>query len=293
VHYKSQSYTIFTVCNNVLLALLGILCIMPVIHILAVSFSGQAPASANLVGLLPIDFTLDAWAKTIDNEKFLRSLWNGVFRTVLGTVVIMGSLTLAAYSLSKEEHEFKGRTFYIYFFVIIMIFHSGLIPQYLLVTGLGLKNTVWALVFTNAVNVFNLILLLNFFRTGVPKALEEASFIDGANHFRTLISVYLPLSLPAIATISLFTMVGQWNSWFDGIIYISDSDKYPLASFLQTIIVQRDYSDLNVDPDDLKNMSERTVRSAQIFIGALPILIVYPLLQKYFVKGMVLGSVKE
>jgi putative aldouronate transport system permease protein len=293
MHYKSLPYSVFTIANSIFLALLGVLCITPLVHILAVSFSGQAPASANLVSLIPIDFTLDAWAKTIENANFLRSLWNGVVRTVLGTVVIMVSLTMAAYSLSKDEQDFKGRTFYIYFFVIIMIFHSGLIPQYILVSNLGLMNTVWALVFTNAINVFNMILLLNFFRTGVPKALEEAAFIDGANHLKTLISVYLPLSLPALATISLFTMVSQWNSWFDGLIYISDSNRYPLATFLQTIIVQRNYSDLNVDPEDLKNMSERTVRSAQIFIGALPILLVYPFLQKYFVKGMVLGSVKE
>jgi len=293
MHHQSTAYRIFTACNNTFLLLLGILCLVPLLHILAVSFSDQAAASAKLVGLWPVGFNLDAWIKITESDHFLRSLWNGIVRTVVGTFIIMGCMLLAAYSLSKEEREFKGRTFYIYFFIIIMIFNGGLIPTYVLVSGLGLLNTIWALIFTNAINVFNLILLMNFFRTGVPKALEEAAFIDGANHWKTLISVYLPLSLPAVATISLFTMVGQWNSWFDGIIYLTDQKKYPLSTFLHTLIVQRDYSDMNVDPEELQKYSERTVRSAQIFIGALPVLIVYPFLQKYFVKGIVMGSVKE
>ena len=293
MHYKSLPYTIFTTCNYIFLGLLGILCIAPLVHILAVSFSGQAAANANLVGLIPIEFTADAWGKTLGNDSFLRSLWNGVLRTIVGTLISMFCLVCAAYSLSKEDHEFKGRKFYVAFFVFIMLFNGGLIPTYILVQNLGLINTIWALVLPSAINVFNLILLLNFFRTGVPKTLEEAAFMDGANHFRILLSVYLPISLPAMATIGLFTMVGQWNSWFDGLIYLTDANKYPLSTFLQTIIVQQDFSQMNVNPDEVKNLSERTVKSAQIFIGAIPILMVYPFLQKYFVKGMVLGSVKE
>lgn len=293
MHYKSVPYTIFTYVNYTLLALLGLICIAPLVHILAISFSGSAAASANLVTFVPVDFTLDAWAKTLGNDNFLRSLWNGIFRTVLGTVISLFCMTFAAYSLSKEDHTFKGRKVYVYFFIFIMLFHGGLIPSYILVQKLGLINTIWALVLPSAINVFNLILLMNFFRTGVPKTLEEAAFMDGANHFRILFSVYLPISMPAIATIGLFTMVGQWNSWFDGLIYLTDAAKYPLSTFLQTVIVQQDLSQMNVDPEELKNLSERTSKSAQIFIGALPILMVYPFLQKYFVKGIVLGSVKE
>ncbi len=216
-----------------------------------------------------------------------------MFRTILGTVVSLTVVTLAAYALSKEDHEFKGRKLYVYALVFIMLFNGGLIPTYILVQNLGLINTVWALVLPGAVNVFNMILLLNFFRTGVPKSLEEAALIDGAGHFRILFKIYLPISLPALATVGLFTMVGQWNSWFDGLIYLTDSAKYPLSTFLQTIIVQNDFSQINVNPDEMRALSERTVRSAQIFIGALPIILVYPFLQKYFVKGIVLGSVKE
>ncbi|GAA0306531.1 putative aldouronate transport system permease protein [Gracilibacillus halotolerans] len=293
MHYKSTSYTVFTICNYIFLGFLGIICILPLIHILAVSFSGSAPANANLVTFFPIEFTLDAWEKTLGNERFLRSLWNGIFRTALGTFISLSCMILAAYSLSKEDHEFKGRKVYVYFFIFIMLFNGGLIPTYILIQNLNLINTIWALVLPSAINVFNMILLLNFFRTGVPKTLEEAAFIDGAGHFRILFSIYLPISLPAIATIGLFTMVGQWNSWFDGLIYLSDANKYPLSTFLQTVIVQQDLSQMNVDASEMKNLSERTSKSAQIFIGALPILLVYPFLQKYFVKGIVLGSVKE
>ncbi|AST94952.1 carbohydrate ABC transporter permease [Shouchella clausii] len=293
MHYRSRTYRIFSVFNIVFLLVLSAICIMPLIHILAVSFSSPAPANANLVRFWPVDFTVSAWEQTFGNQNFLRALWNGVFRTFLGTVISLVTITLAAYALSKEDREFKGRKMYMYALVFVMLFNGGLIPTYILVQNLGLINTIWALVLPGAVNVFNLILLLNFFRTGVPKSLEEAAFIDGAGHFQILFKIYLPISLPALATVGLFTMVGQWNSWFDGLIYLTDSTKYPLSTFLQTIIVQNDFSQLNVNPDEVKALSERTVRSAQIFIGALPIIIVYPFLQKYFVKGIVLGSVKE
>jgi putative aldouronate transport system permease protein len=153
-------------------------------------------------------------------------------------------------------------------------------------------NTIWALVLPVAINVFNMVLMMNFFRA-VPKDLEEAALLDGAGHFKTLILVYLPVSMPAIATISLFTMVSHWNSWFDGLLYISDYRKYPLSTFLQTIIVQQDFNKINADANELQNISQRTVKAAQIFIGMLPIILVYPFLQRYFVKGIILGAVKE
>lgn len=293
MHHVSLQYRIFTIFNNILLGFLSFMCIAPLIHILAVSFSDPAAATANLVKLWPIGFTLEAYEQTFGNENFSRSLGNGVLRTVVGTVFSMLFMTLAAYALSKENDQFRGRTVYMWTFVFTMLLNAGLIPTYILVQKLGLINSIWALILPNAINMFNMILLMNFFRTSVPKALEEAAYIDGAGHFRTVASIYLPISLPAIATISLFTMVWHWNSWFDGLIYMTDTRKYPLATFLQTIIVQQDTSQLNVDPEDMAMLSERTVRASQVFIGALPILMVYPFLQRYFVKGIVLGAVKE
>lgn len=293
MHHRSLSYRIFSVGNNVLLALLSFLCIAPLLHVLAVSFSSSAAADANIVKLWPIGFSLEAYKVTLANEYFIGSFFNSVARTLLGTAVAVGMSILIGYSLSKETNEFKGRNGYAWFFVFTMLFSGGLIPGYMIVQKLGLLNSIWALVLPGAVSVYNTILLMNFFRTSVPKALEEAAFIDGAGHFRALWSIYLPISLPSLATISLFTMVGHWNAWFDGLIYMTQSEKYPMSTLLQTLVVQRDLSSMNVNADEMKELSNRTVKTAQIFIATLPIIAVYPFLQKFFVKGIVLGSVKE
>ncbi len=293
MHLMSWQYRVFSAINLLFIGFLALLCIAPLIHILAVSFSGPAAATANLVKLWPKDFTMDAYKQTLDNEKFSIALYNGIERTVLGTLVSMALMVLAAYALSKDNSEFRGRTLYMWIFVFTMLLNAGLVPTYILIQKLGMINTIWALILPGAINVFNMILLMNFFRVSVPKSLEEAAYMDGAGHFRTVTSIYLPISLPAIATISLFTMVWHWNSWFDGLIYMTRLENYPLSTFLQTVIVQQDLTALSIDPADMEMMSDRTVKASQIFIGALPILLVYPLLQRFFVKGIVLGAVKE
>lgn len=292
MYYKTKGYRVFSVFNYILLVLISITCILPMIHILAVSLSGSGPANANLVKLIPIGFNFDAYLKTFYNENFYNALQMGVKRTLLGTAFGMGLITLAAYAISKDSHGFHSRTLYTWFFIFTMLFNGGIVPAYMLIRELGLMNSIWALVLPVAVNVFNMVLMMNFFRA-VPREMEEAALIDGSGHFRTLWSIYLPISLPALATISLFTMVFHWNSWFDGLLYITDYRKYPLSTFLQTVIVQQDFNKVNLDVTALKNISQRTVKSAQIFIGTLPILLVYPFLQRYFVKGIVLGAVKE
>jgi len=292
MYYKTKSYRAFSVVNTTILVALALLCVIPLIHVLAVSLSAKSAADANIVGLWPVDFTLEAYKKTTSNPVFLSSMWVAVKRTVIGTGLTLILTFLAAYPLSKEEHRFRGRNVYAWVFVFTMLFNGGLVPFYMVIQKLDLLDRFLVLILPGAVNVFLTILMLNFFR-GVPKELEEAALIDGAGHFRTLFSIYLPISMPAIATIALFSMVFHWNSWFDGLLYISNPREYPLATFLQTVIVKRDMSTMSFSPQDLALISQKTVKSAQIFIGALPILIVYPFLQKFFVKGLVLGSVKE
>ena len=292
MHYRSTSYTIFSIFNFILIAVLSLLCILPMIHILAVSLSSKAAATANIVNFWPVELTFAAYKETLGNENFLRALMIGVQRTLMGTAFSMSVVLMAAYSLSKSDLRFRGRNIYAWFFVFMMLFNGGLIPTYLVVSSTGIYDTIWALIIPSAVNVWNMILLLNFFRN-LPSELEEASLIDGAGHFRTFFLIYLPVSMPAVATMTLFTLVFHWNSWFDGIIYLTKMDKYPLASFLHTIVVKENFSEVGVDVTRLAEISNRTVKSSQIFIGALPILLVYPFLQKYFVKGIVLGSVKE
>lgn len=286
------SNRLFQYSNNVFLSIVALLCILPMIHVLAVSLSSNYATTSFLVKLWPIGFTLDAYEKALNSNNFLIAFRVSVLRTVFGTLLSMTLTMLAAYSMSKDNRYFRGRTVYAWFFVFTMLFHGGLIPTYLVVQKAGLMNSLWALILPVAVNVFNVVLMMNFFR-GIPKELEEAAAIDGAGHFRVLFTIFFPISLPSIATLSLFTMVFHWNSWFDGMIYMNQANQIPLATFLQALIAGFDYTQIGLNPSDLESLSERSLKSALIFIGTLPILLVYPFLQKYFVKGMTLGSVKE
>jgi len=292
MYYKNPSYRIFYYCNLALLMLVSILCILPMVHIFAVSLSGKSAADSNLVSLIPIDISLESYAKTFENANFISSIWVSVIRSLTGTIMGMIVTMLAAFSLSRNSIEFKARTFYVWFFLIIMIFDAGLVPHYMLNQKLGLVNSFWVLILPNLVNVWNMILMMNFFRA-IPKDLDEAAIVDGASYFKIFISIYLPISLPAIATLSLFTLVGHWNSWFDGMLYLRSSDQWPLATLLQTIVVVQDFSKTGINPEQLEMLSNRSVKAAQIFIAMLPVLVVYPFLQRYFVKGIVLGAVKE
>lgn len=273
----------------IVLSLLALLCVLPLINLLALSLSSKAAANSGAVTFWPVDFTPVAYIKTFQNANFIGSLKISVLRTVIGTAISMFVVTTSAYSLSKE---FKGRTVIMWLFIFTMLFSGGLIPSYIVNTRLGLKNSFWIYVLPGAFSCYNMILIMNFFRT-IPKSLEEAALMDGASFFTVFRKIYLPLSLPGLATVALFTMVWYWNDWFTGILYMSDTKNYPLASFLQAIVVQNNVQDLALDAAAAEVLSERTIKAAQVFIGALPILMVYPFLQRYFVKGIVLGAVKE
>ncbi|MEV5025548.1 carbohydrate ABC transporter permease [Paenibacillus sp. LPE1-1-1.1] len=289
----SIGYRIFNVWNMVFLVSLSIICILPLVHVLALSFSNSSAAGAGLVKLWPVGFTTNSYEFILKKPAFLNSLVVTLERVFLGTFINMMITLLVAYPLSKETQTFRFRTLYAWLFVFTILFSGGLIPWYMTVKWTGIMDTIWALVLPGAVPVFNIILLLNFFR-GLPKELEESSSIDGASHWTTLWRIYAPLSMPALATIGLFTIVGHWNAWFDGLILMKSHDNYPLSTYLQTILVSIDLTTVSGESmKDLSEVSDRTAKSAQIFLGALPILLVYPFLQKYFVKGIVLGSVKE
>ncbi|WP_314584736.1 carbohydrate ABC transporter permease [Paenibacillus terrigena] len=293
VEGKSLGSKMFRVFNYTFLILLAVMCLIPLIHIFAVSLSSNVAASAGIVKLWPKDFTFKSYEFVLSKGEFLLSLWVTVKRVVLGTALSMFLSILIAYPLSKSGRDLKFRTGYAWYFVFTILFSGGLIPWYMTIRSTGLLDSIWALIIPGAVPVFNVILLLNFYR-GLPKELEEAAFVDGASHWKTLWRIYVPLSMPSIATIGLFTVVGHWNAWFDGLILMNSQDNYPLSSYLQTVIVQASLT--NMSAEQLKNLatvSDRTVKAAQIFVGALPILAFYPFLQKYFVKGMVMGGVKE
>ncbi|MEC0201254.1 carbohydrate ABC transporter permease [Paenibacillus lautus] len=295
MHKPTISRRLFVIVNTLVLTAITLLGIIPFIHLLSISLSSNTAAMAGEVRLWPVGFNLDAYRYLGEKVEFFRSFRVSLTRVVLGTAVNMFLVFITAYPLSKSNHQFKFRTPYVWFFAITMFFGGGLIPTYMIVKNTGLIDSVWALILPGALNVWNMVLMLNFFRT-IPKELEEAATIDGAGHWRILWRIYLPVSLPSIATIGLFTIVGHWNAWFDGILYLNSPDKYPLQTYLSTLIMSINSQMTSISIEQIKameNLSEKTLRTAQIFMGALPIMVVYPFLQKYFVKGMTVGSVKE
>lgn len=275
---------------GILLVLTGMLCFVPFWYIVCQSFSSNEAISAGKVGLLPVEFQLDSYLYVLKRAPFWKAAWITVLRVAVGLPLGMFLMVTAAYPLSKGK-RFPGRDFYVWFIFFTMLFHGGLIPTYLVVRELGLLNTVWAMILPCAVNVFNMLLVLSFFRQ-IPVELEESASLDGAGHWRILWSIFLPVSKPVLATVALFTLVQHWNSWFDGMIYMK-ADRYPLQTYLRSIIISFNFSNLTpLEQMQLSNFNENALKSAQMVIGTIPILLVYPFLQRYFVSGITLGSVK-
>jgi len=290
---KSASRRVFEVVNYSVLSAITLMSLFPLLHMFALSFSSNAAAAAGWVTIVPVDFSLESYKYILSKPEFFRAFGISIIRVILGTVINVGITILCAYPMSQPDHKFRGRKIYVMLFVITMVFNGGLIPTFLVVKAVGIYNTIWALILPQAVQTFNIILMLNFFR-GLPPALSESAFMDGANHFQVMTRIYLPISKPSLATVGLFTMVGHWNSWFDGMIYMSDPKKYPLQTYLRNVINAVDMASIDIhSAAAMQDISRKTLTAAQIFVAILPILIVYPLLQRYFIAGMTLGSVKE
>lgn len=289
---ESKSRKVFIVFNYLLLSLTAFICVLPLINILAVSFSSSSAAAAGYVKLWPVNFTMDSYKYAMSKYEFVDSFFVSVKRIAVGYGINMFMAISVAYPLSKEKENFRARNIYAWFFIVTMLFSGGLIPSYMTIKSLGLLDSIWALVLPGAVPVFNVILLMNFFRD-LPREIEEAAHIDGAGYLTTLLKIYLPLSKPALATITLFMLVHHWNSWFDGLIYMNSPKNYPLQSYLRTIVITLDTSTMSSSEQlHLTDISDRTFKAAQVFLAAVPVLMIYPFLQKYFMKGLVMGSVK-
>ena len=284
--------TCFTICNSLFLGFLALICLVPVINILSISLSSSSAAGSGIVKLWPVDLTFQAYQFVTSKPEFMKAFAVSLMRLAVGVPFNMILTTLIAYPLSKENSQFRGRQVYVWFFVITMLFSGGLIPWYMTINGLGLIDNFLALILPSAVSVFNVVILMNFFRQ-LPNEIMESAFIDGASHTRTLYQIVVPLSLPAIATLTLFCIVTHWNAWFDGLLLMNSPDKYPLQSYLQTVIINRDMSLMSTsDLLTLAKVSNRTSKAAQTFVAAIPVLLVYPFLQKYFASGIIMGSVK-
>ena len=289
---KRKKYNFTNIAISVLMGMFALSCIIILVHILAVSLSGKGPATAGTVFLVPKDFNLEAYEYIMNQVAFWRAMGITILRCVLGMLINFILTILTAYPLSKSQREFPIRTFYAWFMFVTTMFSGGLVAYYVLMYNvLHINDTLWVLILPTALPVFNVVLLINFFRE-IPSEMTEAAVMDGANHFQILFRLFVPLSKPALATVTLYTFVSHWNSWFDGLIYMDFPENYPLATFLQRVLVASDSSSMQTIVE-LTKISERSIRNAQIFVAILPILLVFPFVQKHFTQGIMLGGVKE
>ena len=290
-----QGSVLFDVLNLAFLLFAAVLCLFPIINVLSVSLSSKTAAAAGRVGLWPVEFTLSSYSYALTKKPFLAAFVVSLQRVPIGIAVNMLLTILASYPLSKTKRELWGRNLYAWFFFFTMIFTGGLIPWYMTIKQVGLIDNLFALILPSAVPVFYILVLMNFFRR-LPKEISESAIMDGAGHWAILWRIYVPLSLPSIATLVLFAFVFHWNSWFDGLILMTSPTRYPLQTYMHSILEVVDPIRLRgLTPKQIEQMmkiSNRTLKSSQIFIAAAPVLAVYPFLQRYFMKGLVLGSVK-
>lgn len=280
----------------IILMLLTLTCLIPILNTVAISFSDKTSAGLGKVFIWPVNFTTAPYVEILKDAQFFRSFLNSMFRVVVGGIINVTLCIMMAYPLSKDSSVFKAKNIYLWFIIFTMLFNGGLIPNFLLVKNLGMIDHIWALVLPGAVQVFSIIILMNYFRT-LPASLEEAAQMDGANPFYILRKILIPLAKPSIAVITLFSVVNHWNSFFDGLIYISSPAKVPLQTYIQSINASIDYQNINsLSPEELlrqMELSSLTFNSAKIIVSMIPIIIIYPLLQRYFLTGMVMGAVKE
>ncbi|MDR2101329.1 MAG: carbohydrate ABC transporter permease [Treponema sp.] len=292
---NSLSSRILDVVVYTFLFLLLLITIAPVLHVISMSFSSSMAIDRGKVGLLPVEATTKSYKMIWDAGKVPGSFLNSVYYTVLGTAINMVMTILTAYPLSKKNLPLRG--FYMTLIIITMFFGGGLIPSFLLVRSLKMYNTVWALVLPGAVSSMNMIIMRTFFE-GLPAELEESARLDGASDLRILLRIILPLSTASIATIGMFYAVGHWNSWFSANIYLRESSKFPLQLILREIIMQNQMARELAEQGNVAAMEEtgyvsvEGLKYATLVISIAPMLVIYPFVQKYFVKGALIGSLK-
>ncbi|SFD54066.1 putative aldouronate transport system permease protein [Paenibacillus catalpae] len=289
--YRSISGTAFDITNVIVLSVISVLAVLPFIYIIAGSFASDAELTKRAVFLIPETFTTAAYQFIFSTDTILQSIKVSLYVTVLGTLVNLFFTVTMAYALSKRN--LMGRNLVLNLIVFSMLFGGGLIPTYLVVRDLHLLDTFWALMLPGAISAFNLIIVKNFFQE-LPAELEEAAKIDGCTELGLLWKIVLPLSMPVLATFTLFYAVGHWNNFYSALLYINDPQKWPLQVMLRQIVLlsQTAAGDINSMDPNFVAPPDQSIKMAVIVIGTIPILLVYPFLQKHFAKGVLIGSVK-
>lgn len=290
---ETKKDKIFNIINLIVLWIVLIAVAYPLIYVVSASFSNPRAVTSGKVWLWPVDFTLRGYEVVFQHPDIVRGFFNALYITILGTFIQVIITIMAAYPLSRKTLYGKG--IITLFFTFTMFFGGGLIPTFILINNLGLYNTYWALILPGAVGVYNVIVARTFFQTTIPEDLFEASQLDGCSDFKFLLSVVLPLSKPIIAVLVMFYAVGHWNSYFGPMIYLSDKELYPLQIVLRNILVQNQFdSQMMMDITSMeqqKGLAE-LIKYSVIVISSLPMLILYPFIQKHFVKGVMVGAIK-
>jgi putative aldouronate transport system permease protein len=276
--------------NTALLVVLTLIMLYPIVYVVAVSMSGSVPASEGRVWLWPRDFTVAAYGYVIKDKLFWTSYLNTLFYTVVGTITSLALILPAAYALSKQR--LRGRRIFAFFVAFTMWFHAGMIPFYMNLRDLDLLDSRWGIIIAFACNAFNLILMRSYFES-VSSSFEEAAYMDGANDWQIFWKVYLPLAKPAIATVALLCAIARWNGYFWAMVLLNDENKIPLQVYLKKTIVEVSLTEDAAGSIASQAYSLETISAAIIVLAMLPVVIVYPMIQKYFTKGVMLGGVKE
>lgn len=287
----STGYKIFTICNTIFLTLFTLCTLYPVFHVVMASFSdGDMLVAHRGLLLKPLGFNFDAYARVFKNRMIMQGYANTLFVVVISLIINIIMTSFGAYFTSRKY--VTGHNVVMFFIMFTMYFSGGTIPFYFVVRGVGLYNSLWSLILPSAISAYNLIILRTAF-AGVPDSLEEAAMIDGAGNFRVLWTIIFPLAKATVAVIALYYLVGHWNSWFHAMIFLKDRDKYPLQLVLREILIANDTSSMSADvtADNAVSIGE-AIKYAVIVISTAPMLILYPFLQKFFAKGVMIGAVK-
>lgn len=278
--------------NYTLLAIVLLIVVYPLLFVVSASISNPQAVNNGQMWLWPKDITFLGYERIFQNEQILTGYLNTIMYTLLGTSINLVMTILAAYPLSRKD--LIGKNAVMILFVVTMFFSGGLIPSYLLVKNLGMLNTVWALVIPSAVSIWNIIIMRTFFQQSIPNEIQEAAAIDGVTDFQLLLKIILPLSMPILAVMTLFYSVGHWNSYFNALIYLTDQEKFPLQLVLREILVQNQMEEMAGSSTTMTDqiLMAQTIKYAVIIVANLPVMMLYPFLQKYFTKGVMIGAIK-
>ena len=289
----SRGDKVFIVINYLFLTMISLLILYPLIYVLSSSFSSPQAVTQGKVLLLPVEPTLLGYRQVFKNPNVLSGYWNSIVLTTLGTTVNIVLTVMLAYPLSVRD--FAGKKLFTALITFTMLFGGGLVPTFILVNNLGLYNTIWALILPGAVSVYNTIIARTFFQSSIPYDLYESATLDGCSDIRYIISVILPLSKAILAVLVLYYAVGHWNSYFNALIYLKDSEKYPLQVVLRSIIIEGNEDQSSMVDVDLRLVRQglnNMLKYCLIVVASVPMLILYPFIQKYFVKGVMIGALK-